>query len=63
MRESRIKIVLKPTIEQFEMLLTRPDVKIFMDSGESTQGTSGKITVIGFLPGAIIDDIKSYKLY
>jgi len=63
LRESRIKIILRPTSEQFERLLSHSDARPFMDTGESTQGTSGYITVIGFFPGAIIDDIKSYKLY
>lgn len=63
LRESGIKIVLRPTLEQFQMLLTHPDARPFRDTGESTQGTSGHITVIGFFPGTIIDDIKSYKLY
>jgi peptidyl-tRNA hydrolase len=63
LRESRIKIVLKSTFEEFQKLMTHPEARLFMDTGKSTQGTSGHITVIGFFPGANIDNIMSYKLY
>lgn len=56
------KIVLKGTTSQLMELLKHKKARGFYDKGETTQGTENKLTVVGFLPGIEIDNIRDFDL-
>lgn len=56
-------ILLKANTLQFEKLLQIKGVKVVVDSGKTTQVKSGTMTVLGFLPGENIGDVREFNLF